>query len=106
VLTLLFESPSRDVLDSPDNLCLSPRGGLMICEDGADVQFIRALTQEGALFDMVRTDGASAEFAGVCFSPNGRTLFFNIQGGTRATSAATLTGGTYALWGPWDRGPL
>lgn len=105
-LTLLFESPSREVLDSPDNLCLSPRGGLLICEDGAGEQFIRALTQDGALFDMVRTDAGSAEFAGVCFSPNGQTLFFNIQGGTRASSAATLTGGTYALWGPWRRGPL
>jgi hypothetical protein len=105
-LTLLFESPSRDVLDSPDNLCLSPRGGLMICEDGLAEQFIRALTPEGELFDMIRTDAASSEFAGVCFAPNGRTLFFNIQGGTRATSAATLSGGTYAVWGPWDRGPL
>lgn len=106
VLTLLFESPSRDVLDGPDNLCLSPRGGLMICEDGLAEQHIRALTPGGELFDMVRTDGPSAEFAGVCFAPNGRTLFFNIQGGTRATSAATLQGGTYAVWGPWDRGPL
>ncbi len=105
-LTLLFESPSRDVLDSPDNLCLSPRGGLMICEDGRAEQFIRALTPEGRLFDMVRTDGPSPEFAGVCFAPNGKTLFFNIQGGTRATSAATLSGGTYAVWGPWERGPL
>ena len=106
VLTLLFESPSRDVLDGPDNLCLSPRGGLMICEDGRGEQFIRALTPDGELFDMVRTDGVSAEFAGVCFSPDGRTLFFNIQGGTRVTSAATLAGGTYAVWGPWGRGPL
>jgi secreted PhoX family phosphatase len=106
VLTLVFESPSREVLDSPDNLCLSPRGGLMICEDGLAEQFIRALTPEGRLFDMIRTDGVSSEFAGVCFAPNGRTLFFNIQGGTRATSAATLSGGTYAVWGPWDSGPL
>lgn len=106
VLTLLFESPSRDVLDGPDNLCLSPRGGLMICEDGLAEQHIRALTPDGELFDMVRTDGASSEFAGVCFAPNGKTLFFNIQGGTRATSAATLSGGTYAVWGPWQRGPL
>lgn len=105
-LTLLFESPSRDVLDSPDNLCLSPRGGLMICEDGLAEQFIRALTPEGRLFDMIRTDGPSPEFAGVCFAPNGKTMFFNIQGGTRASSAANLSGGTYAVWGPWERGPL
>jgi len=106
VLTLLFESPGPTVLDGPDNLCVSPRGGLLICEDGMGEQFIRALTPAGELFDMVRTDGVSAEFAGVCFSPDSRTLFFNIQGGTRAAAAATLTGGTYAVWGPWQRGPL
>jgi uncharacterized protein len=104
-LTLLFESPSREVLDSPDNLCVSPRGGLVICEDGSAEQFLRGLTPQGELFDFVRTHGASAEFAGACFSPNGRTLFFNIQGGTRVSSAVGA-GGTYALWGPWERGVL
>jgi secreted PhoX family phosphatase len=105
-LTLIFESPSREVLDSPDNLCVSPRGGLVICEDGAGVQFLRGLTEEGLLFDFVRTHGASAETAGACFSPNGRTLFFNIQGGTTASGAATTQGGTYAIWGPWEDGAL
>lgn len=105
-LTLIFESPSRDVLDSPDNLCVSPRGGLVICEDGSGIQYLRGLTPEGTLFDFVRTDGPSAETAGACFSPNGKTLFFNIQGGTTASGAATLNGGTYAIWGPWEDGAL
>lgn len=105
-LSLLFESPSRDVLDSPDNLCVSPRGGLVICEDGVDVQFIRGLTSDGLLFDFVRTHEESAEFAGACFSPDGRTLFFNIQGGTTRADAPHLPGGTYAVWGPWRNGPL
>ena len=105
-VTLIFESPSRQVLSSPDNLCVSPRGGLVICEDSAEVHFVRGLTPGGEIFDLVRTDGPAPEFAGACFAPNGRTLFFNIQGGTRATSAAQTSGGTYALWGPWERGPL
>lgn len=105
-LTLVFESPSRDVLDSPDNLCVSPRGGLVICEDGLGVQFVRGLTLGGEIFDLVHTDGPSAETAGACFSPNGRTLFFNIQGGTNATASATMQGGTYAIWGPWEDGAL
>jgi len=103
-LTLIFESPSRDVLDSPDNLCVSPRGGLVLCEDSAGEQFLRGLTTDGKIFDFVRTAGPSAETAGACFSPNGRTLFFNIQGGTSA--ATTLAGGTYAIWGPWENGAL
>ena len=103
-LTLVFESPSRDVLDSPDNLCMSPRGGLVICEDSVGEQFLRGLTTDGQIFDFIRTAGPSAETAGCCFSPNGKTLFFNIQGGT--TAATTMTGGTYAIWGPWENGAL
>ena len=33
LLTLWFESPGGDVLDSPDNVTVTPRGGLMLCED-------------------------------------------------------------------------
>lgn len=83
-----------------------PAGGLVNCEDGVDVQFIRGLTSDGLLFDFVRTHEESAEFAGACFSPDGRTLFFNIQGGTTRADAPHLPGGTYAVWGPWRNGPL
>jgi uncharacterized protein len=105
-LTLIFESPSRTVLDSPDNICVSPRGGLVICEDGAGGQFIRGLTRDGRIFDLVRTeDEADAtEFAGSCFSPDGRILFFNSQGST--TRLGTERGGTFALMGPWASGAL
>jgi secreted PhoX family phosphatase len=41
-LTLIFESPSADVLDAPDNITVSPRGGIVICEDGDGTQFLRA----------------------------------------------------------------
>ena len=34
-LTLVYESPSGAALDSPDNLTVTPRGGLMMCEDDA-----------------------------------------------------------------------
>lgn len=103
-LRLVFESPSRTVLDSPDNICASPRGGIVICEDGADVQFVRGLTAMGEIFDLVQTNGASSEFCGSCFSPDGTVLFFNRQGST--SSQGTAPGATYALWGPWERGPI
>lgn len=103
-LRLVFESPSREVLDSPDNICVSPRGGLVICEDGAAEQYLRGLTPEGEIFDLVRTAGPMSEFAGSCFGPGGRTLFFNRQGSR--VPGGPEPGATYALWGPWERGAL
>lgn len=105
-LILLFESPGTTVLDAPDNLCVSPRGGLVLCEDGGGTQFIRGLTRQGAIFDLVRAANPSSatEFAGACFSPDGRTLFFNTQGSTERLG--TERGGTFALRGPWANGAL
>ena len=108
-LTLVFESPSKDVLDSPDNIVLSPRGGLVICEDGSDDQFVRGLSGDGKIVNLVRASRPAGapqpgEFAGSCFSPDGRVLFFNVQGsrGRRGRRPSA----TYALWGPWEDGPL
>jgi secreted PhoX family phosphatase len=105
-LMLVFESPSAAVLDSPDNICTSPRGGLVICEDGGGDQYVRGLTRQGQIFDLVRTTSPAedSEFAGACFSPDGRILFFNQQGSTAANGADR--GATYALWGPWETGAL
>ncbi len=103
-LILVFESPDVAVLDSPDNICVSPRGGLVVCEDGDDVQYIRGITRGGGIFDFVQTNGDLAEFCGACFSPDGEVLFFNIQGST--SGAGTTFGATYAIWGPWERGAL
>ena len=103
-LVLVFESPSVDVLDSPDNLTVSPRGGIVICEDGGGAQYLRGLTRDGTIFEFARNTLNSTEFAGACFSPDGRTLFVNIMGST--TDAGTQRGATLAIRGPWDRGPL
>lgn len=105
-LVLIFESPSTTVLDSPDNICVSPRGGIVICEDGGGSQFLRGLTKQGMVFDFVRSGSATSatEFAGACFSPDGNILFFNTQGSTSRTG--TERGGTFAIWGPWANGAL
>jgi secreted PhoX family phosphatase len=104
-LVLVFESPSREVLDSPDNICVSPRGGVVICEDGGGTQYLRGLTRDGRIFDLVRSAGNASEFAGACFSPDGRILFFNQQGST-SSSTSGARGVTYALRGPWEEGAL
>ncbi len=103
-LVLVFESPSTSVLNSPDNICISPRGGIVICEDGAGTNYVRGINQSGQVFDLVRNNVNTSEWAGACFSPQGRTLFVNIQGSTN--SASSTLGQTFAIWGPWESGPL
>jgi secreted PhoX family phosphatase len=103
-LILVFESPSAEVLDSPDNIVVSPRGGLLLCEDGDGTQFLRGVTQRGEIFDFGGNLANEDEFAGACFSPDGETLFVNIQGSTSSTGASK--GMTFAIWGPWEDGAL
>ena len=108
-LTLVFESPSPEVLDSPDNIVVSPRGGLVMCEDGSGDQHVRALDREGRIVNLARAphgpEGQTAgEFAGSCFSPDGRVLFFNAQGDREA--GGPVASATYAMWGPWEEGPV
>jgi uncharacterized protein len=95
-LTLIFESPSADVLDGPDNVLVTPRGGLILCEDGDGEQFLRGLTPRGQIFDFAMNRLNDSEFAGACFSPDGETLYVNIQS----------PGETLAIWGPWEEGVL
>ena len=52
-LEMVFESPGAPVLNMPDNLCVSPRGGLVICEDSDYGKFamqrMHGLNQDGKL---------------------------------------------------------
>jgi hypothetical protein len=109
-LRLLFESPSADVLNAPDNICVSPRGGLVLCEDGSGTEYIHGLTTDGVIFrfaennvDLTATpvngfnsNYRGSEFAGACYSPDGKWLFFNVQS----------PGITFAVTGPWGSGGL
>lgn len=103
-LTLLFESPSREVLDMPDNICLKPKSNLLfICEDsdyigqgGTPDNFLRILTPDGRIADFAKNitpKYISSEFAGSTFSKDGKTLFVNLQ----------TVGATFAIWGDWDK---
>ena len=50
---------------------------------------------------------STAELAGVCFSPDGRTLFVNIYGVSTGTPEQRAGAGmTCAITGPWRKGPL
>ena len=109
-MRLVFESPSPEVLNAPDNICVSPRGGLVLCEDGGGAEFVHGLTTDGIIFPFARnnvdltndpvhgfnSDYRGSEFAGACYSPDGKWLFFNIQS----------PGITFAVTGPWGSGGL
>lgn len=114
-LVLVFESPSGSVLDSPDNICITPRGGILFCEDDAsgdgdshplapgitDVNRLIGMGALGEPFEFAVNIFNDSEFAGACFSPDGEILFVNIFG-----DSARGSGMTCAIWGPWGRGPL
>jgi len=105
VLQLIFESPGPDTLDLPDNVAIrSGRGTLVLCEDGSGDNFLRGLNRGGQIFDIALnrlrrnappfTARFGEEFAGATFSPDGETLFVNIQ---------ASQGITFAIWGRWNR---
>jgi secreted PhoX family phosphatase len=105
-LRLIFESSGAEVLSNPDNLTTSPRGGLVLCEDGElDQQFLRGLTRDGRIFDFCQHLTNGNEWCGATYSPDGETLFANIQGDTRSGGPGNL-GYTFAIWGPWEAGAL
>lgn len=104
-LALVYESPSAGVLNAPDNICISPRGGIVVCEDGVGTNYVRGITPGGAVFDLARNNLNDSEWAGACFAPGGRTLFVNMQGSTDQNDPSTI-GKTFAIWGPWESGAL
>jgi secreted PhoX family phosphatase len=96
-LRCVYQSHSRERLDFPDNVTTSPRGTLVVCEDHDERNYLRGLTQEGRIWSIARNaiEGRmDDEFAGSTFSPDGHTLFVNIQ---------SSKGMTFAIWGPWAR---
>lgn len=121
-LRAIFVSKDPVAANNPDNITVSPRGGILLCEDGGGVadEFgfgdrLVGLTRCGETFVFAKNnvvlsaeqiasagkvvapdDYRDNEFCGACFDPTGRVLFVNIQ----------TPGITFAIWGPWARGTL
>ncbi|WP_299536491.1 alkaline phosphatase PhoX [uncultured Streptomyces sp.] len=102
VLLGVNADPSVDgAFDGPDNITVSPYGGLVIAEDGDGIQHLFGATDSGVTYPIARNElnGGTAqepeysEFTGVTFSPDGKTLFANIQ----------TPGIMLAITGPWKR---
>ncbi|MFG1941737.1 alkaline phosphatase PhoX [Nonomuraea sp. NPDC048826] len=98
-LRLVYQSPRAAALDLPDNVTVSNRGTLVLCEDGDGANYLRGLTRNGEIFDFCRLmpvpGDPGAEFAGSTFGPGGQTLYVNVQ---------AERGRSFAIWGPWQRG--
>jgi secreted PhoX family phosphatase len=89
-LVVRFEPDDR--FEGPDNITVSAHGFAVMCTDGEDDdQFLAGTTPRGRTFPLAYNRLSDDEFAGACFSPDGRTLFANIQ----------QPGHTLAIWGPW-----
>jgi uncharacterized protein len=86
----LFIEPNDGALvENCDNLTMAPWGDLIICEDGTNPQCLVGVRPDGSIYKLGRT--SISELAGACFSPDGTTLFVNVQ----------TPGMTVAITGPW-----
>lgn len=121
-LRAIFVSTNPVAANNPDNLTISPRGGIILCEDGGGVEDefglgdrLLGLQGNGDSYifaknnvvleaaDISRAgkkveagDFRDTEFCGACFDPFGSVLFVNLQ----------TPGITFAIVGPWQRGNL
>lgn len=94
-LQLFVESADTQVLDYADNLVVAPWGHIIVCEDRYSEtkrNHLRGVTPDGKVYTVGRNVfTGNSEFCGACFSPDGATLFVNIQN----------PGITLAVTGPW-----
>lgn len=121
-LRSIFVSGDQLAANNPDNITVSPRGGVVLCEDGGNSpdrygpgSRMLGLTRGGESFYLCKNnveltdmqianadkqvpegDHRGSEFCGACWDPDGRTLFVNIQ----------TPGITFAITGPWWLGGL
>ncbi|MBW8484142.1 PhoX family protein [Actinomadura sp. PM05-2] len=90
-------NPNPDVdgaFDGPDNITVSPYGGVILAEDGEGVSHLVGVTDRGTAYPLARNDLNTSEFTGPTFSHDGRILFANIQ----------TPGHVFAITGPWRSG--
>jgi secreted PhoX family phosphatase len=91
-LELFAESEDKSLLYCCDNLTVAPWGDILLCEDNGEVNHIRGIDKNGQIYTFAVNRSSNSEFAGLVFSPSGKTLFVNIQG----------SGETIAISGPWE----
>lgn len=84
---------ASDNPDGPDNITVSPFGGLVLAEDGEGLQHLLGVSRSGTTYLIARNALNDSEFTGPTFAADGSTLFANIQ----------EPGIQLAIRGPWGR---
>lgn len=80
--------------DGPDNITVSPYGGVIIAEDGDGKQHLIGANPNGSTFTFAENQlPGDEEFTAPNFSPDGKILFANVQG----------PGHAFAITGPFRR---
>ena len=96
-LTTIFgRNPNPAVeggFDGPDNITVSPYGGVILAEDGEGLSHLVGVTEQGKAYALARNELNDSEFTGPTFSADGRILFACIQS----------PGIVFAISGPWGR---
>jgi len=92
-LELFIESMDSTIIENADNLTVAPWGDLIVCEDTEEKQDLKGVTPKGKVYNLGRNAKSNSELAGATFSPDGSTLFMNIQ----------HSGLTLAITGPWSK---
>ena len=90
-LELYAEPNDTGLLSNGDNITIAPWGDLIICEDTKGLCRVIGITPAGEYYVIAQAAELDRELAGVCFSPDGSTLFVNVQ----------KPGYTVAITGPW-----
>jgi secreted PhoX family phosphatase len=91
LLTLIAEADENSLLQNCDNLTMAPWGDLIVCEDTLNHCGLVGIRPDGSQYVIADNPYSDSEVAGVCFSPDGETLFVNIQ----------YPGMTLAITGPF-----
>jgi hypothetical protein len=91
-LELIAESQRDSLLHNADNLTMAPWGDLIVCEDTAGHCSLVGIRPDGSQYAIGDNAYSRSELAGVCFSPDGKILFVNIQ----------YPGLTLAISGDWS----
>lgn len=94
ILELFIEPNDSNLVKNCDNITMAPWGDLIVCEDSGVDQNLIGVTPSGEIYKLAHNAKGDSEFAGAVFSPDGSTLFVNIQ----------IHGTTIAITGPWRSG--
>ncbi|WP_395343894.1 alkaline phosphatase PhoX [Ningiella sp. W23] len=131
-LTLVYESTDASEMDGPDNIAISPRGNMLLCEDGgSDPKRLIGLTQSGNTFPFcennISLDQGDLALINGIYPGTQENFWDDVGPSTNGSERRSFTsrewagacfygrwlfvniqspGVTFAITGPWENGAL